>query len=266
MNADGSGQTKLAEHTADPVWSPDGDRIAVATPFDIGLGGLSDARSVSSSEGISTVSSTGGPLTRITNVSGDRNPDWSPDGSKLVFERLTATALSERQYVINVVNADGTGLVQIGSPPVRLIDQIQPVWSPDGKRVAFVLRDSSAFRIYTMAADGTDISQVTPGPGDTSPDWQRVVLPTDSDSDGIADASDNCPEVANPGQLDSDGDGIGDACDPTPFPGPQRSDYRNAAQFCKAERAFLGDAAFAHKYALKSNAANAYGRCVSRNH
>jgi dipeptidyl aminopeptidase/acylaminoacyl peptidase len=194
MNADGSGQTKLAEHIADPVWSPDGDRIAVATPFDIGLGGLSDATSVSSSEGISTISSTGGPLTRITNVSGDRNPDWSPDGSKLVFERLTPTALSnERQYVINVVNADGAGLVQIGAPPVRLINQIQPVWSPDGKRVAFVLSDN--FRIYTMAADGSDISQVTPGPNDTSPDWQRVVLPTDSDSDGITDASDNCPRL-----------------------------------------------------------------------
>jgi hypothetical protein len=51
-----------------------------------------------------------------------------------------------------------------------------------------------------------------------------------------------------------------------PLPGPQRSDYKNAAQFCQAERDFLGDPAFARKYSMKGNPANAFGRCVSRNH
>jgi len=37
--------------------------------------------------------------------------------------------------------------------------------------------------------------------------------PTDSDGDGIPDATDNCPRVPNPDQRDTDGDGIGDACD-----------------------------------------------------
>src|SRR6185503_16566628 len=36
----------------------------------------------------------------------------------------------------------------------------------------------------------------------------------DSDDDGVADASDNCPAVANPDQIDSDADGLGDLCDP----------------------------------------------------
>lgn len=36
---------------------------------------------------------------------------------------------------------------------------------------------------------------------------------SDLDRDGIADASDNCPEVPNVQQLDTDGDGVGNACD-----------------------------------------------------
>ena len=35
----------------------------------------------------------------------------------------------------------------------------------------------------------------------------------DTDSDGVADEDDNCPNLANEDQLDTDGDGTGDACD-----------------------------------------------------
>jgi sugar lactone lactonase YvrE len=36
----------------------------------------------------------------------------------------------------------------------------------------------------------------------------------DGDADGVIDAVDNCPAVANPDQRDTDHDGLGDACDP----------------------------------------------------
>jgi len=42
----------------------------------------------------------------------------------------------------------------------------------------------------------------------------------DTDGDGVPDATDNCPNDANPNQEDADGDGVGDVCDPTPFPEP----------------------------------------------
>jgi len=40
--------------------------------------------------------------------------------------------------------------------------------------------------------------------------------PADSDGDGVADTSDNCPSEVNPDQADCDGDGVGNACDATP--------------------------------------------------
>jgi len=44
--------------------------------------------------------------------------------------------------------------------------------------------------------------------------YAYLVTATDSDSDGVADPSDNCPTVPNPTQLDTDRDGLGDVCDP----------------------------------------------------
>ena len=51
---------------------------------------------------------------------------------------------------------------------------------------------------------------------DTDSDTDTDIVVEDMDSDGVADADDNCVEVANEGQENSDGDALGDACDNCP--------------------------------------------------
>ncbi len=61
--------------------------------------------------------------------------------------------------------------------------------------------------------DGDSFSNEVEIAAGTKP-WDASSFPEgDSDNDGIDDAVDNCPQVANPGQWDKDKDNIGNKCD-----------------------------------------------------
>ncbi len=62
-----------------------------------------------------------------------------------------------------------------------------------------------------------------PGQVDLDGDKQGDDCDPDDDNDGEGDKTDNCPKEYNPEQTDSDGDGLGDACDATALPGKDAS-------------------------------------------
>ncbi len=93
---------------------------------------------------------------------GDYDPRISPDGTRIVFERLVGDSSPHGNYDIYVVNADGTGeqaLTQTG------YTQGMACWSHDGVRLVYLVSaigTDGRYDVYTMNADGADARDVTP--------------------------------------------------------------------------------------------------------
>lgn len=162
VNADGSNRTQITSPEGPvvgdfPSWSPDGTRIAFH-------GG----------PGICTIHPDGSNLFCVISfrdLSGAGEAEfvsnkfaWSPDSQRIAF---TASPLASHispgpfEYRLYVVNADGTGLIKLGtfeSHVQNAASRWPPAWSPDGKQIGVEIdldEMSLVIKRYLFNADGS---------------------------------------------------------------------------------------------------------------
>jgi Tol biopolymer transport system component len=165
---DGSGVTKLTEQpnenagADEPAWGESGQIAYVQCCPDEGPGG------------------TGGDTLWKVNPNGTDqelfggttldgwSPDWSPDGSKLVYTDYDESI--DRSLFI--INQNGTNN-HVALSGTNNRDYMDAVWSPDGKRLVFVVQPDSEYPyLATVKKDGTDFHKIPNTTRASSPVWR----------------------------------------------------------------------------------------------
>ncbi len=109
------------------------------------------------------------------------NPQISPDGSEIVFSRGFVDLMKDQNASnVWVVDAKGERLRQLTDGPWR---DSAPVWSPDGKRIAFLSDRSGSTQLHVMWVATRETLQLThveraPGSVKWSPDGKLLLFTT----------------------------------------------------------------------------------------
>jgi Tol biopolymer transport system component len=154
MKADGTGQTNITNNPADddtPSWSPDGNTILFGSDRDEGGTGK-----------IYSMTTGGGSVTPLVD---GYNPEWSPTGTRFLFERASQIWISE--------SATGASVRQVTTDANF---HFTPSWSPDESKVVFASSRSGNEELWTVSsADGANAAQLTADSDGESwtPNWSR---------------------------------------------------------------------------------------------
>lgn len=146
--------TSDASRKDEPVFSPDGERIAFARKL-MGQEG----------EEICTIATLGGPIATVTQ--GGVMPAWSPDGSRLAFIKRTG----QDAETLAIVTLDGTEMrtILVGDAVYPFLSR--PAWSPDGKTIAVGRsRGGESREIWLVDVKSGSATQLTQGAAGMSSD------------------------------------------------------------------------------------------------
>lgn len=165
IDVNGKGSIRLtsdAGYEGNPVWSPDGTQIAYVSGRD-------------AKRDIMVMNADGSnpqPLTTRT-TSADYSPAWSPLGDQIAF-------VSNRNSTPHVFVVDVGCIGDSDTCDQQAVDltsdhqgsDMDPAWSPDGTQLVFVSDRDAASDLYTMNADGSNVTRITNADGEERfPSW-----------------------------------------------------------------------------------------------
>lgn len=191
----GTRLTKTEVRDIQPVWSPDGKKIAYVSsqqgdfiflmnpdgsnPTKVpstdtmgdfqpcfGPGGRIAFVGKKVSNDIFVMDGDGGNRKRLEDFSADDvSPDWGVNGM-IVFSSDRGSSNTYNLYVIDPKGGEGVQITKDAG------GNFNPCWSPDGKKIIFNSNRDGNNEIYTMDADGSNVRRLTNNSSaDYDPNW-----------------------------------------------------------------------------------------------
>ncbi|WP_162908212.1 DUF11 domain-containing protein [Allorhizocola rhizosphaerae] len=178
INEDGSGTPTVLTNGDEPAVAPDGSKVAF-TRFTVSTFEL----------WVINIDGTG--ETRVTSVATHGfepfEPDWSPDGTKIVFVSRGGSPTNK----IRTINADGTGVTELAT--TARFSNVKPRWSPDSTKIVYT---ENLIDIMTInAADGSGATTVRTLTSGVATDW-AVGSPAPAGADLTTAVVDSADPVA----------------------------------------------------------------------
>jgi TolB protein len=164
MGADGGHVRRLTRGNLPvhlPAWSPDGKQIAYSAQT-----GENIDIFAANADGTNPVNLTRHPVYNA-------DPNWSPDGKHLVFasNSRSETNTLGKFFGLFVMNADGSHVRPL-STRNNPSGFLHPMWSPDGRKLAYGDFAGQGVELFVCDADGNNQKQLTHlGGTNTRPSW-----------------------------------------------------------------------------------------------